>query len=200
MNGFTYLIFIGALAQFLGALSYIKETIAGRTKPNKVTWLLWAIAPMIGTFAAISSGVSWAILPVFMAGFSPLLVFIVSFWNKKSYWKLSKIDYGCGILSVLALILWAITKQPLVAISFAIMSDGLAALPTVIKTWKQPETEHPTIFAATVFSSILGIIIAKSIRFEEIGFQIYLIFICTLLVFLIYRKQIRAWRIKQLKY
>ena len=105
MNGFEYLIFIGALAQFIGTISYIKETLAGRAKPNRVTWLLWAIAPMIGTFAAISSGVTWAILPVFMAGFNPLLVFIISFWNKKSYWKLNKIDYGCGILSALSLIM-----------------------------------------------------------------------------------------------
>ncbi len=196
MNGFEYFIFVGALAQFIGTLSYIKETIAGRAKPNRVTWLLWAIAPMIGTVAAMSTGVTWAILPVFMAGFNPFLVFLVSFWNKKSYWKLNKIDYGCGILSALALILWAITNQPLIAIIFAILADGLAAIPTVTKTWKHPETEHPTIFAATIFSAFIGIIIAKAWTFEEVGFQIYLIFICALLVFLIYRKRIHSRRIK----
>ena len=76
------------------------------------------------------------------------------------------------------------------------MSDGLAALPTVIKTWKHPETEHPAIYAATIFSAFIGIIIAKTWTFEEIGFQGYLVFICALLVFLTYRKGIRSRRIK----
>lgn len=146
-------VFDGASIQLIGIISYVKETLKGRTKPNRVTWLMWAIAPMIATFAALSDGVSWSVLPVFMSGFGPLLVFISSFINSNAYWKLERFDYLCGICSLLALLLWGITREPAVAIVFSIASDGFAAIPTLKKLWEHPETEivHP--FLAGLFGA-----------------------------------------------
>ncbi|MCK5107887.1 MAG: hypothetical protein KAQ83_04110 [Nanoarchaeota archaeon] len=184
-----YLVIIGAIAQLWGSLVYVKETLAGRAKPNRVTWLMWAIAPLIASVAAFMSGVTWAVLPVFMAGFGPFLVFISSFFNKKAYWKLGKWDYLCGLFSVLALVLWGITKNPSIAILFAIISDGCAAIPTAIKSWKYPETEHYGAYAASLFSVLLGFFAIKSWNFIELAFPIYLIFICGLLLRFILRKR-----------
>jgi hypothetical protein len=61
------------------------------------------------------------------------LIFLASFVNKKAYWKLEKFDYICGISSALALLLWWLTKEPAIAIVFAIISDAFAAIPTLIK-------------------------------------------------------------------
>ena len=137
-----YIVIIGSIAQLFGVFLYIKETLKGNTKPNRITWLLWSIAPLIGVLAAIFDGVSpFAVLPVFMAGFGPLLVFIASFVNKNSYWKLEKFDYLCGLFSILALVLWYLTKLPVIVIIFAVISDLLAAIPTIMKSWLHPETE-----------------------------------------------------------
>ena len=89
-----YLVFVGAAVQLIGISDYIKETVKGNTKPNRVTWLLWAVAPLIATVAALTEGVRLSVLPVFMIGLGPLLVFIFSFVNKQSYWKLEKFDSG----------------------------------------------------------------------------------------------------------
>lgn len=62
-----YMVILGAAAQIFGIFFYIKATLKGETKPNKVTWLMWTIAPLIGTVAALSDGVRWAVLPVFIA-------------------------------------------------------------------------------------------------------------------------------------
>jgi hypothetical protein len=50
---------------------------------------------MIATGAALSDGVRRAVLPVFISGFGPFLIFVSSFVNKKAYWKLEKSDYIC---------------------------------------------------------------------------------------------------------
>ena len=137
-----YAVFLGAAIQFLGGSAYIRDTLRGKTQPNQVTWFLWFVAPAIGIAAALINCVDWTIqLPVFMAGFVPLLVFIASFVNKHAHWKLGMFDYACGLSSVLALVLWALTKDPVIAIIFAIIADGLAALPTLVKSWAHPETE-----------------------------------------------------------
>jgi hypothetical protein len=35
-----YLVILGGLVNLLGGFSYIKDTIKGGTKPNRITWLL----------------------------------------------------------------------------------------------------------------------------------------------------------------
>ena len=84
---FEYLVIIAAVASLLAAFVYIRSMFVGGTKPNRVSWLMWAIAPLIATAAALSNGVGWAVLPVFMAGFSPFLIFTASFFAKKAYWQ-----------------------------------------------------------------------------------------------------------------
>lgn len=177
-----YLVIVGAFVQLIGISFYIKSVLRGETKPNRVSWLLWSVAPIIGTFAALSEGVRWAVLPVFTAGFGPLLVFIFSFFNKKSYWKLERFDYICGLLSVLALILWAITKQPIIAIVLSIASDGFAAIPTLVKAWENPETESIGPYATGLFNASTSFAAIKTWNFSSYGFPLYLFIIDGLLL------------------
>lgn len=185
-----YLVIIGAIVGLAGTFSYIKDTLRGNTKPNKVTWLLWSVAPLIATFAALSDGVRWSVLPVFMAGFGPLLVFISSFVNKNAYWKLEKFDYICGLFSVLALVLWGITKEPVIAIIFAIASDGFAAVPTLLKAWKYPETETANAYVAGLFNALTSFPAIKVWNFSSYAFPVYLIIANILLVIAVYRRKI----------
>jgi hypothetical protein len=185
-----YLVILGVAVQFIGIGSYIKETLKGNTKPNKVTWLMWSVAPLIATFAALSDGVRLAVLPVFIAGFGPLLVFAASFINKDSYWKLRKLDYVCGICSILALILWAITKEPVIAIIFSIVSDGLAAVPTAIKAWFYPETEDVSPYTTGLFCVITSFAAIKQWNFSSYAFPVYLVIVNCFLIFFITRKKL----------
>ena len=183
-----YLVFVGAaVGFFFGTLPYIKDTLSGKTKPNRVSWLMWSVAPLIAAAAIITDGVGWAVLPIFMSGFCPALVFISSFFNKNSYWKLEKFDYFCGFLSAMALVFWGITKEPVVAIIFAIVSDGFAAIPTLIKSWKYPETENMAVYAVSLISVPTGFAAVKIWNFSSIAFLIYLIIINILITSAILR-------------
>ena len=186
-----YLVLLGAGINLAGNFFYIKETVQGRTQPNRVTWLIWSIAPLIATFAAISAGVSWAVVPVFMAGFVPLLIFIASFVNPKAYWKLQTIDYACGALSILALILWGLSKEPLVAIFFAIASDGLAAVPTIIKSWKHPESETIIAYTTGTLNALTSFFAIKMWSVSELAFPIYLVLMTSLITLLISRGKLK---------
>jgi len=181
-----YLVFVSVGVSLFGISAYIKDTLKGKNKPNRMTWFIWAIVPLIATAAAISDGVTLAVIPVFMAGFGPLLVFLSSFINKNSYWKLSKFDYVCGSTAILALVLWYITDNPNIAIIFAIISDAFAALPTIIKSFKHPETESPEPYFTGLFSAITSFFAIKTFKFSEIAFPIYLVIIILTLIGSIY--------------
>lgn len=182
-----YFVLVGALVNILGTAGYIRDTLKGLTKPNRVTWLMWAIAPMIASVAGISAGFSWAILPVFMAGFCPFLVLLASFVNKKSYWQLRRFDYICGGLSALALILWAITKDPTVAIVFAVLSDAFAGFPTLKKSWQHPESESVSAYAAGLFNALTSFLAVRTWTLAEVIFPAYLVAMCSSLIFAIKR-------------
>jgi len=183
-----FLVFVAAFASLLAALFYMNSMLKGQTKPNRITWLMWSIAPFIATTASVSNGVGLAVVPVFMSGFSPFLIFAASFFSKKSYWKLSSLDYLCGVLSGLAVALWYVTKDPNLAIFFAIVSDAIAALPTLIKGWRNPETESVWPFIVGVFSPLTSFFVTSTWGFSELAFPAYLISINVLLVFAITRR------------
>ena len=184
-----YIVFLGAFVNLLGSLSYIRDILRGRVKPNRVSWLMWSIAPMIATAAGIASGAGWVVLPVFMSGFCPFLAFVASFFNSNAYWKLERFDYLCGFFSLIALILWAITKQPIVAIIFAIISDGVAGVPTLVKAWNYPETESYVPFLTGLINASTSFFAIKAVIFYEYAFPIYLILINSSLIFIITRKR-----------
>lgn len=177
-----YVVILWAIVSLFGIFFYLKETIKGNTKPNRVSRLMRSIAPMIATWAALSDGIHRAALPVFMSWFGPFLIFLASFVNKKAYWKHERFDYICGISSALALILWRLTKEPAIAIIFAIISDAFAAIPTLIKWRKYPETESVAAFLWWLFSASTSFFALKVFSFTELAFPIYLVIIDILLI------------------
>jgi hypothetical protein len=187
---FEYLVFVAAFASLVATSVYIRSMFKGQTKPNRITWLMWSIAPFIATAAAVSNGVGWAVIPVFMSGFSPFLVLTASFFSKKAYWKLSSFDYLCGILSGLAIVLWYATNDANLAISFAVVSDALAAVPTFIKGWRNPETESAWPFIIGVFTPLTSFTVAATLAFSELAFPTYLVAINILLVFCVSKRRL----------
>lgn len=175
-------IYLGILLNSVGSISYIIDTVKGKVKPNRVTFFLWALAPLIIFFSEIKQGVGMQSLLAFVVGFWPLLMLLASFVNKKAEWKITKFDIICGGLSLLGLVLWLVTKIGNIAIIFGIMADFLAALPTIKKSYYFPKTE--TIwpyFTGAIYAGITLLTI-KIWNFPHYAFPIYLFIANTILV------------------
>lgn len=169
-----YFAVIGAVVASLGGLYYLYETVLGKSKPNRVTWLLWGIFPMI-TFAAQRAqgveGVSWA---SFVAGFTPLLVVGASFLNRKAYWRSRPIDYACMAAGLVGITLWAVTNNANLAILFSIAADFAAGIPTFIKSYKHPETESWIAYLISTAGFGLSMLAIPAWTFENYAFLTYL--------------------------
>jgi len=177
-------VIIGTLIGAAGALAYLIETVKGKVRPNRVSFLLWSVIPMIAFFAQIRQGIGMEALMTFSTGFLPFTVFIASFFNKQAEWKLTMFDLICGILSLLGLILWMITKVGNIAIFFSIVADALAAIPTIRKAYKYPETEIAWPWIATVTGVVLTLLTLSTLTFANSGFILY-IFAVNLLIYIL---------------
>jgi hypothetical protein len=190
-----WLVIGSALISIAGGAAYIRDTVSGKTTPNLVTWSMWALAPLIGTAAAIASGADgWATLRIFLAGFIPLLVVVSSIFNRKSFWRLTIFDAFCGGCSLLALFFWAAVNSPKTAILLSAVGDGFAAMPTILKAWKFPETETGTAYIASLLSLLLVIPSIPKWNIENSAFQIYLLVANLILIFSVYRRKLPPWR------
>lgn len=176
---------VGAIISSVGTFVYLVDTIKGTVKPNRVSFLLWSIAPIIAFFAQIKQGVGMESIMTLSTGVLPLTVFAASFVNKKSEWKISKFDLVCGALSILGLILWQITQVGNLAIAFSIMADGLAAVPTLVKAYHNPETENAWPWLSTAVGVVFTLLTIKTLTFANSGFIIYILLVNLLIFFFV---------------
>ena len=177
-----------AAFQLFGGYAYIRATIKGRTKPNRVSWALWAAAPLMSVVIIFyEGGLSWVVLPVFMAGFVPVLVLLGSYFNKQAYWKLQKFDYVCGLMGGISLVLWLVADQPVIAVVMLVMTDCFAALPTIRKAWHNPETETAIVYLAAMIGGVAGLVNLREFVVIEFAFPLYLVLINILILVAINR-------------
>jgi len=103
-----YCAVIGAVIGSLGGFYYLFETIVGKARPNRITWLLWGIFPMVIFVAQRAQGVAGISWASFVSGFTPLLIVAASFFNKKAYWKSEPRDYQLMAAAIIGIILWGV--------------------------------------------------------------------------------------------
>ena len=170
-----YFAIIGAIVGSVGGFYYLYETIVGKAQPNRITWLLWGIFPMVIFVAQRAKGVEGLSWTSFVAGFTPLLIVAASFFNKKAYWKSELRDYYLMAAAIVGIILWAITDNPSLAILFALAADMLAGLPTLIKAYRHPHSESWIAYAISTFGFGISLLSVQTYNFENTAFVAYVV-------------------------
>jgi hypothetical protein len=170
----VHFVFLGVAIGAFGQALYVMDTIRGRTQPNRVTWLLWAVNPLLAFAAELNDGVGLQSLMTFMVGFGPLVVFAASFVNRQSLWKLRPLDYTCGALSIAGTIGWLVTRQALVALAAALAADALAGVPTLIKSWRFPQSESANVYVGACASGVITLLTVKQVSAPVVAFPLYI--------------------------
>jgi hypothetical protein len=161
---------VGAVIGSLGGFYYLYETIVGNAQPNRITWLLWGIFPMVIFVAQRAQGVEGLSWTSFVAGFTPLLIVAASFFNKKAYWKTEPRDYYLMAAAIVGIILWAITDNPNLALLFSLLADMLAGIPTFIKAYRHPESESWIAYAISTFGFGISFLSIQTFDFQNTAF------------------------------
>jgi hypothetical protein len=181
----VHFVYLGAAIGATGSLIYVRDTLRGTTQPNRVTWLLWAFAPLLAFAVELHAGVGLRTLTTFIIGFMPLLVFVASFHNPASVWKIRRLDYVCGAMSLAGTAAWLVTRNGVVAIVAAIAADFLAGLPTMLKSWTNPESETITSYIGAMVNSGILLLTVTHWTTAVAAFPIFILCIATVQVVVI---------------
>jgi hypothetical protein len=186
MHMHTLFAIAGSVINFVACVSYIRAILKGEATPNRVTWFLWALAPLIAGVAQWRSGVGISTLVVLSVGLGPACIVLASFVAGTGSWKLGPFDYACGACSLAALALWSMTGDPVVAIVLSILADAAAALPTLRKAWLAPATEDRSAYLIAFAGMVLGILSVEEATFSAYAFNAYLVVVSGALVLILY--------------
>lgn len=178
----AWFVFIAAAVRLSGGASYTLAALRGDAKPNPVTWFFWALTSLIVFIAQIAAGAGWSAVMSFAFAFSPLAVFAISLKKNWSRAHFTSATITCAILASIGIVLWRITNNPTLAITFSILADIFASIPTLIKAYRTPKSEHARTYVLSMVSAVITLLATSSATFATVAFPTYM-FLINLVIF-----------------
>ena len=141
-----------------GVVFYVRDTWRGATAPNRVTWTLWGVEPLLAFAVQRQEHVGWASLMTLVLGLSPIAVLVASFHDPKSVWRIGRFDVVCAVISVVGLVVWVTSHKPTLALVAFVSADAVAALPTLKKSFTHPESESRWNYLSVALFAIITLL------------------------------------------
>lgn len=154
---------LAGIAAFLALLAYIpylRALIKKKIQPHPYTWLLWSIVTGITLAGQVASGAGVGALPTAVSEVLTICIFV--FALQFGFRHVKKIDNYYLAVALLGLIPWAITRNPTISVIIAVGIDLVAFAPTIRKTWRQPKSESPVLYAANTVKHLFGLLALQS--------------------------------------
>ncbi len=155
-------------------IPYIRSIITSTTRPSAVSWFGWALLFAIATIAQASKGIDWSLAVPLISTISTTIIALVSLRIGRAVW--TRADRFSIALAIGAIVLWAITKDPLTAIILSIVADFAVTIPTIVKTYQTPESEPALLWILYVVGVTLEIIATRQFTIYNLLFPVYTFF------------------------
>jgi len=182
---------VGALIALGASLYYIYHIIKGSTRPQRITWGVWALAALLGFATAKAGGAGPGVYVIAVYVFLTSIVFILSLFPKYGKPDREQYDFLVGFLAVSGIIAWKFFNLPLdFAAAVAVIADALALWPTLRGTWRQPDSEPIQVWAADAVAALFGVIAVTEKNFASMAFPVYLALGQTLIVIILLRRNL----------
>lgn len=165
--------YLSGILIILSCIPYIRDILLLKTKPQRATWFIWMVLLTIAFFAQLSKGGTWSLIATGVDWLGVFIIFILSI--KYGIGGTSKLDKMALVGAGIGLIIWYFTKEPLFALIITIFIDFIAAMLTVIKTYRQPETET---FIAYMICGTGGLLGAFAVGEFNLSLLLFPIWIC----------------------
>lgn len=148
---------LGVASGILGGICYfpyIKDIFKRTTKPERASWLIWTILGLIAFFSQMAEGAAWSL---FLTGFDTIgvvAIFILSI--KYGVGGVTRRDVAALIAAGIGLMLWYVTSHAVLALLIIILIDAIGTCLTVIKAYKDPESETISMWLLVAIAGVLG--------------------------------------------
>jgi hypothetical protein len=148
----------GILSLILSVIAYLPYLYSiqqRKVRPHMFTWGVWFITNGIGFFAQITRGAGPGSWSTGLTMFFCACVFILSFSRGEK--NITRSDWIALVLSLVAIVIWLITKEPLGSVIMAIIVNTLGTFPTLRKSWLRPREERVLTWSILSLRAIISL-------------------------------------------
>jgi len=176
---FIFLV-ISVIIGFITPIIGIRSVLKGGFKPQRMTRFLIFVISLLFVGTLLAQGDRNGVFIAIAQLIGSLIIFILSI--KKGMGGTEKFDFFILFMVILSLIIWKTTNNPTLGLIMSIVTDLMSFLPSLIKTWKYPETEEWKFYMSDTLASFFSILSIKLYSLANLAFPIY-IFLSILLLF-----------------
>ncbi len=164
--------YLSGIAILLSFAPYTRDTLTGKTKPERMSWLIWGILGSISFFSQLAKGGAYSLILTGAQTMGDLFIFILAIrYGLGGFKKRDMVGLGGAMAG---LILWYLTREAAVALFIVIFIDAVGVILTVIKSYEMPETETTSTWILTSLSGFFACIAVGSINLILLAFPFYI--------------------------
>jgi hypothetical protein len=155
-----------------GGPPYLLDIIKSKTKHQRATRFIWSMLGSIAFISQIKLHGHWSLIFLGLDFLGSFIVFLLSLKYGVGGWKWpDKLALAIAAVGVIISLLY---KQPLLAISGVVLADLSGAILTIIKTFKDPESETTITWLFVGTASLLGALSVGRLELSLLLYPVYL--------------------------
>jgi hypothetical protein len=134
-----------------GYVPYIRGILRGSVRPQRITWGIWTLLTTIAAVNQVANDGGYSTYFFASTTLLVLIVFVLSL--RRGVGGRSAFDATILIAALGLFVVWGFTRDTRTTTLIAIAIDGIGALPTLVKTYRRPETEA---YAQWILAGVSG--------------------------------------------
>lgn len=158
---------VSGILQIGSIIPYIWDILRGSTRPNAVSTGLWTLLSGIALAAQISAGASWSVILVAGITFNCAIITILAL-SGYGYTKYGWIDWVCLVFGLTAIGVWIVNNDPIIAIVLVIVASVISNITTVVKTYREQQSELAYSWFIVVIASTLSLISTTQLNAQNL--------------------------------
>jgi hypothetical protein len=184
---------LAGLAAVACTMPYVRDTLRGTTVPHRGSWLIWGVLEVVAVEAQRADGARWSLVPLVAQCVGTCLVFGLSV--RLGSGGLSRVDLALLGLAGVGLAGWKAVDAPVVATSFVIAADLVAAVMMLPKTCRDPHSETLSTFVLAAASGALAVGAVGALSAPLLMYPVYFVAVnAALAAVIVHRRRVTARR------
>lgn len=176
---------VAGLISFVAFVPYIHSTWRRRTRPNRATWWIWTLVGFLLAGSYYASGARHTVWVAVSFALGPLVIAVLSLKRGEGGW--TRLDRTCLLGALVSLLLWWFSHSPLIALLFNLIIDMLGAIPTVRKSYLEPQGESLVAWILFLVGNGLNLFAVEVWRFAIVIYPAYMFVLSAVMTLLLLR-------------
>lgn len=180
---------VAGVITFAASVRYWYAIWTGKAKPNRASYIIWTLLQSVVSVTYVLNGArSSAVVPIVLAlSIYPVVPLAVYTGNYEPGWSL--LDKVCLALTGVGLVVWAVSRSPLLTLVWMMAIDVVGTFPTASKAWREPLSEDRPAWTIVTIGQVVNIGAVEAWKFGLLVYPVVSIAICAVIVAPLWRRQ-----------